>query len=179
MPSHPKKFAPNYGLLIAIFLFLIYLVTIIKTAWLSDDAYISFRVVDNLVNGYGLRWNIAERVQVFTNPLWTLLISGFYFFTHEIYFTVTFVSIVISLFAVGLVVFNRRITTSVSGATLILLIFIFSKAFTDYSTPGLENPMIYLCLAGFMAVLFSNELNLKKSFFIKSYSRLWRFKSNR
>ena len=47
-------------------LFIILIVVIIINAWLCDDAYISFRVVKNFVNGYGLRWNIFERVQVFT-----------------------------------------------------------------------------------------------------------------
>lgn len=163
MTSYKKS---SYSFFIIVFLFLIYLAVVVKTAWLSDDAYISFRVVDNFINGYGLRWNVAERVQAFTNPLWTLFISVFYFFTHEIYFTAIFISIAISLLAVGIVVFNRKIISNVYGATLILLVFIFSKAFTDYSTSGLENPLIYLCLAGFMAVLFSGELNLKKFFLL-------------
>jgi len=28
---------------------------LLRTAWLSDDAFITFRVIDNFVNGYGLR----------------------------------------------------------------------------------------------------------------------------
>ena len=44
---------------------------LLRTAWLCDDAYISFRVVENAVSGHGLRWNVADRVQVFTHPLWS------------------------------------------------------------------------------------------------------------
>jgi len=40
-----------------------------------DDAYISYRYAENLVNGHGLVWNPGERVEGFTNPLWTLLIA--------------------------------------------------------------------------------------------------------
>ena len=38
-----------------------------------DDAYITFRAIDNFFDGYGLRWNIDERVQVYTHPLWMML----------------------------------------------------------------------------------------------------------
>ena len=46
-------------------------VVILLMAWLSDDAYITLRVVDNAVNGLGLTWNPAERVQAYTCLLYT------------------------------------------------------------------------------------------------------------
>jgi hypothetical protein len=42
---------------------------------LGDDAMISMRYARNLVNGEGLVWNAGERVEGFTNPLWTLLMA--------------------------------------------------------------------------------------------------------
>ena len=48
---------------------------LLRTAWLCDDAYMIFRTVDNFVNGYGPVWNVAERVQVYTPPLWMMLLS--------------------------------------------------------------------------------------------------------
>ena len=51
-------------------------------AWLAkqrasciDDAYISFRYARNLVEGHGLVFNIGERVEGYTNFLWTVLIA--------------------------------------------------------------------------------------------------------
>lgn len=41
-----------------------------------DDAYISYRYARNLVEGHGLVFNIGERVEGFTNLLWTLLIAA-------------------------------------------------------------------------------------------------------
>jgi len=38
---------------------------------LSDDQMISMRYADNLAAGNGLVWNPGERVEGFTNPLWT------------------------------------------------------------------------------------------------------------
>ena len=45
----------------------IFLVVLVRSAWVSEDAYITLRTVDNFVNGYGLRWNVSERVQTYTS----------------------------------------------------------------------------------------------------------------
>jgi hypothetical protein len=45
--------------------------------WMCDDAFISFRYADHLVDGSGLVWNPGERVEGITNLLWTLIIALF------------------------------------------------------------------------------------------------------
>ena len=40
------------------FLFFVF----VKNAWMSDDAYISFRSVEQLIAGNGPRWNAFERM---------------------------------------------------------------------------------------------------------------------
>jgi hypothetical protein len=47
----------------------------VELAWLSDDAYISFRYSRNWVEGNGLVYNPGERVEGYTNFLWTTLIA--------------------------------------------------------------------------------------------------------
>jgi arabinofuranosyltransferase len=42
--------------------------------WACDDAFISFRYADNLARGWGLVWNVGERVEGYTNLLWTLIL---------------------------------------------------------------------------------------------------------
>jgi arabinofuranosyltransferase len=41
-----------------------------------DDAFISYRYAAHLVDGLGLVWNPGERVEGFSNPLWTLLVGA-------------------------------------------------------------------------------------------------------
>ncbi len=48
----------------------------IALRWIGDDAFISFRYARNLIEGRGLIFNIGERVEGYTNFLWTMLISG-------------------------------------------------------------------------------------------------------
>jgi hypothetical protein len=47
-----------------------------RLRWLCDDAFISFRYADNLLRGHGLVFNVGERVEGYTNFLWTLLLAG-------------------------------------------------------------------------------------------------------
>src|SRR5947209_17045602 len=44
--------------------------------FIMDDAFISFRYADNLVRGWGLVWNEGERIEGYTNFLWTMLIAA-------------------------------------------------------------------------------------------------------
>ena len=57
------------------------------TAWVVDDAYITFRTVDNFVNGHGLTWNVSERVQAYSHPLWMFLMSLCFLFSSELFYT--------------------------------------------------------------------------------------------
>ena len=127
---------------------MIFTIVLFKTAWLHDDAYITFRTVDNFVNGYGLTWNVSERVETYSNPLWMFLFSIPYFFTNEIYYTSIILSIVVSV--ITILIFSFKISKTVLGAILGVGIFIFSKPFIDYSTSGLEDPLTHLILAIFL-----------------------------
>ena len=141
--------------ILTIFLFVFFVAVLIRSAWIMEDAYITLRTVDNFINGYGLTWNISERVQVYTHPMWMFLISGLYFFTHEGFYTTIFLSItlsVITFLLVGWATQNQGMGTYIG-----LSILIFSKAFIDYSTSGLENPLTHLLLASLILVLFSEN----------------------
>jgi hypothetical protein len=127
---------------------LVYAVVLVRTAWLCDDSYITFRTVGNFISGYGLRWNIDERVQAYTHPLWMFLLSGLFCLTANIYYSAIFSSIVLSLAAV--LVYAFGVARTAWHAVLGLTILLFSKAFVDYSTSGLENPLSYLLVALFV-----------------------------
>src|SRR5262249_49729235 len=61
----------------------VFVLVAIRTAWICDDAYINFRTIDNFLHGYGLRWNVAERIQTFTDPLWLFLVTASVAVTRE------------------------------------------------------------------------------------------------
>ncbi len=129
-------------------LLVVWVVVALRNAWLCDDAYITFRTLDNWLGGYGLRWNVAERVQTYTHPLWLLVLALFLGVTGELYCTVIAVSIALSLVAVVLmsILVAKTRTAGVAAVSMLGL----SKAFMDYSTSGLENPLSYVLLVLFL-----------------------------
>src|SRR5688572_19610463 len=124
-----------------------FLLLLLRTAWVDDDAYITFRTVDNFLNGYGLRWNVDNRVQAYTHPLWMFATTAVAAMTGEVYYASILLSIGVSVAAVAIVV--SRIAVTLPAAAFTISALILSKAFIDYSTSGLENPLTHLLLALF------------------------------
>ena len=146
----------NYFLIAASIIF-IYL--FIMNAYVNDDAYITFRVIDNFLNGFGLRWNIFERVQVFTHPLWMFVNIPLQFISGEPYFTTIIFSGLLSLGAVLLAAGRNK-----SGLPLTIIAFailISSRSFIEYSASGLENPLSYFLVALFFYIRFSADTSNK------------------
>ena len=135
-------------------LIVFFLILLIRTAWISDDAYITFRTVDNFLNGYGLRWNVAERVQSYTHPLWMMLIAIAHAATGEPYYATLAISAILTAGSlIGLVAITDTPVAAMLGLTLVLL----SKAFLDYSTSGLENPLTHAVLVLFWYFRWKND----------------------
>lgn len=129
---------------ISFFFITIFIVELIRTAWISDDAGFTIRTVSNLINGDGAVFNIGERVQAYTHPLWFLLLSIFSYVNHDVIYVVFILSILCSVLSLWF--FICKISTSQFGYLLATSSLIFSKAFLDYSTSGLENPLSHLCI---------------------------------
>lgn len=54
------------------------------SSWTDDDAFISFRYARNLATGLGLVYNVGERVEGYTNFLWTLVLAVSYRFDADL-----------------------------------------------------------------------------------------------
>lgn len=129
-------------------LLLALLAVVVRLAWLSDDAYITLRTVENFVEGRGLRWNTGDRVQAYTHPAWMLLLAAGRWLTGESYLTTIAIGILLSAVVVIRMV-QLAATAAVAVATLMLLLC--SRAFTEYATSGLENPLANVLLVLFVA----------------------------
>ena len=134
---------------------------LVFTAWLNDDAIFTIRTILNWLDGYGPVFNLGERVQAYTHPLWFFLLSFFLVVSNSIYLAVFLGSLVLSLVTVAIVI--RCISTSLWGAIFALVALLCSKAFIDYSTSGLENPLshLLLTLACYFAFAFDKQAEKK------------------
>lgn len=121
---------------------------LVRTAWVADDAFISLRTADNWLNGYGLVWNVDERVQSYTHPLWLVFLTLSYAAIGNGYFSTIAISLVTSLAAVWLLAV--RVASTPWNLVLCYAALLSSKAFLDYSTSGLENPLSNALLVAFV-----------------------------
>src|SRR4030095_9015261 len=123
---------------------------VIASAWSQEDAYITLRTVDNFLHGFGRRWNPAERVQSYTHPLWMMALCLGVAIVREPFIA----TILCSFVSVGLllIIICRHFRTQ--QLALILALLISSKAFMDYTSGGLENPLSYFLLAAYSIEFF-------------------------
>jgi len=154
-PSELRAFATALGYGLTAGLLVAALVVFYRTAWLCDDAYITFRTVDNWVNGFGLRWNVNERVQPYTHPLWMGLHSLVHYFGRGEFAQFVWVAIATSMTAVALL--GLAVARSRSLAVVGIVTLLSSRAYVDYATSGLENPLTHVLLAVFLLLFAWQE----------------------
>ena len=77
-----------------------------------------------------------------------------YYLTANVYFAAFLSSLLLSVLA-----FWMAITRAASGwqAAVVVIVLFFSRAFVDFSTSGLENPLSYVLLALFVGIFAGTE----------------------
>lgn len=153
-----KKLAPIFVLFLAAFLIL----RVIQYGWVTDDAFITFKSVLNFVGGDGPVFNIGERVQSFTHPLWFLFLSFGGLLDINLFFFSILLGVFFSL-ALLLVIF--KLGANGNNIAVALLFLAASESFVTFSTSGLENSLTHLLIA------------LTIYFFLSNYSRLYLYVS--
>ncbi len=121
------------------------LIVLLRTAWLCDDAFFTFRTVENWLGGYGPRWNVGDRAQAYTHPLWMLLLTAVSAMTDDVQASAIGLGVVCGLGTFVVLAWGRRPEV----VALIAIALAGSKAWTDFATSGLENGLSGLLVAGF------------------------------
>ena len=124
---------------VALLLCLIFLGVLLRTAWLSDDALITLRTVLNFTHGYGLTFNVAERVQAYTHPLWILMLTGAYLVAGNVYYAAIGLSV-----GVSLVVFwsTLRLAATSAQVWIVAAVLLFSRAVCGLFDVGSREPAV-------------------------------------
>ncbi|MEZ5489704.1 MAG: hypothetical protein R3F50_05220 [Gammaproteobacteria bacterium] len=143
-----KKISRFYPLAILLLLSVVFFLN----GWVSEDAYINFRVIEQLFGGQGLVWNPGERVQVFTSPLWLLVTAASRLFSSHLYANVIVLSYVLFL---GSLAFLWKLFESTFSWLACCSLLLISSSFFDYTTSGLEYPLIYFLLTVFVFLYLS------------------------
>jgi arabinofuranosyltransferase len=132
---------------LAAFLFFIGCFLILRRAWMSEDAFITLRHVENFMNGHGPVFNVQERVEGFTHPLWFFAVSLFRWLGLSPKGAAILPGLVASFTALYLLLFTLRFKQdSKPGLQLnpAAAILIGTSVFIDFGTSGLETSFSYL-----------------------------------
>jgi len=114
--------------------------------WLDDDAMIAMRYAHNLADGYGLGWNPGERVEGYTNFLWTIFMT----FVHLLPIDVSKTSLVVLLANVALAIatipYIARLLRLLGGGRSVLIAtmtaYVLSKSLLFWTTSGFETALL-------------------------------------
>jgi len=121
-----------------------------------DDAYISFRYAQNFARGQGLVFNIGERVEGYTNFLWTVLLALFILVGVE---PGPVAMALGGLFALGtMILVYAKFARKALVLGLSLLLLAVDGSFALWSVGGMETAIFtFLLLCGMVAYLQEGE----------------------
>jgi len=120
--------------------------------WVDEDAFINFRVIHNLLAGYGPVFNVGERVEVDSDPLWVAVLALVHAVTPFV--SLEWTSVVLGLactaggFLAGGLAAVRLGARHHEGTVLPLGLLVVSvvAGVWEFSTSGLEMSMVFLWL---------------------------------
>lgn len=119
--------------------------------WVAEDAFIDFRVVQNIWHGHGPVFNVGQRVEVYTDPLWVaaLALVG----AVLPFISIEWWSVILGLVGTGVgficatAAIRRLSRQDVGEGRLVVpvgLVMVSSVAIMwDFATSGLETGMIF------------------------------------
>ncbi len=127
---------------------LVFLVLTTLLAWHSDDAYHIYVMARNLAEGHGLVYNLGERVNASTTPLFTLVVALLYRVSGSMFGSGLAAGILFSGLTAYLLIYRmcRSVTAVLASVTCLLV----SGSFVAYTTSGLENPLLFFLATVFM-----------------------------
>ncbi len=149
----------------AAFIFVMFLITIL--AWNCDDAYHAYVMAKNLVNGNGFVYNIGERVNASTCPLFTLLVAGVYAVFRDMYFSGILTCLICSGVAVWFVFF--KFCKNYQSVLCALICLGGASGFITYATSGLENCLLFFMTALFYFLMMRKQEYGKRDLFIIAF----------
>lgn len=133
---------------------------------LFDDAMISMRYAYNLAHGNGLVWNMGERVEGITNPLWTGIMALIHLLPIGLNQTSLYIQILGASFLTLNLFLIRRIVEHFTNDLLVMLSAVALTAFyaplNSFGLLGMEVSLLTLIINAvvLLALKSENRFNL-------------------
>lgn len=115
--------------------------------WLDDDQMISMRYARNLADGHGLVWNPGERVEGYTNFLWTVVMAGVHLLPLADAHTSLAVLALNGLCAALVLIFSARLLAELAPGSqralpVLLLLLCTCNDLVYWATNGFETTLL-------------------------------------
>jgi arabinofuranosyltransferase len=163
--------APRSGRLLQLTLLLVPIVFLLvmgwRHRWIEEDAFLNFRVVDQIRVGHGPVFNVGERVEIFTSTLWLAMLTAARSALPNV--SIEYLSIAGGLLLTGLglwwaergaaVLWRSDSESSLRSSPSALLVpfgvvvVVALPASWDWATSGLENGLSLAWLGALMLVV--------------------------
>lgn len=145
-PPPRKRSVPDWvGYLFLVTALAVHLLLVYQFNFTQDDAFITFRYAANYLDGHGLVYNVGERVEGYTNFLWTILmilggrLGLDYIWFSKVLGTLFGVGTIVVLFFMGrtsLSELSRGRRIIMSGLSCLVVGLVYSYAY--WTVAGLE-----------------------------------------
>ena len=133
---------------------LLILALILRLAWLAytgyieEDAFITFRIARQLAGGNGFVYNLGERVDGTTTPLFTLLLSGWLKLTTNVVLGARILDLAFGLGTLLLVQQTlKHLGRSTAEQVGVLALLAISSKLVNMETQGMETPLVLFLMA--------------------------------
>lgn len=150
-PTAAPRALPKLAALLPVGLYLVGALAVLD--FIKDDAFISFRYARNLATGQGLVFNPGERLEGFTNFLWTVLLAPFAAMNVDLAQLTQWLGAGLMVALLLLVV---RASRQFGAATALMAALWLSTSSTLvlYATSGMEQPLAALLAFASAVVLW-------------------------
>jgi len=133
------------------------LFSILNYSSINEDAFIYFRFVENLANGYGYVFNQGERVEGCSSVTWLFLLTFF----RILEFNILTVSKILGIFFGSITLFlifqiTKQFTVKMPWIILPSLLTAFSLPFFIWSQMGLETSLYTMVFLTLVFILINN-----------------------
>ncbi|MBS1838665.1 MAG: hypothetical protein JST64_13315, partial [Actinobacteria bacterium] len=118
--------------------------------WMSDDGFINLRIVDNILSGHGPVFNVGQRVEAGTSPMWLAVLATGRAVLGR-WLRVEWVTVALgtacSLGTVATSAATQRRTWAAPVVPAAILVWVALPSVWDFSSSGLETPLLWLWIA--------------------------------
>lgn len=157
------------GFALCVILFF-YIDNILGNVFYQDDVFITFRYVNNFLEGEGLVFNPGEQIEGYTNFLWVLLLSalgklGIDYIRFAQYLSAFFgAGVLIIIYFIALRFMPSKENYKYLSAIIPSLLLAFNGGFVYWSISAMETSMfLFLIFAGLLSFLSGGDSG-KKNF---------------